>query len=100
MTAIPAIAVEPEVQTTRTIRHVLSVILRDPLSFLSTVVIILFILVAIFALQVAPYPREGAGKANVPNSLLIPSLEHPFGTDKLGRDMLSRVIVGARPALI
>jgi peptide/nickel transport system permease protein len=100
MTAIPSIAVEPEVQSARTSRHVLNVILRDPLSLISTIVIILFILVAILAYQVAPYPLEGAGKTNVPNSLLPPSLENPFGTDKLGRDMLSRVIMGARPALI
>jgi len=100
MTAIPAIAVEPEIQSTRTSRHVLNVILRDPLSLISTIVIILFILIGVFAYQVAPFPKEGAGKTNVPNSLLSPSLAHPFGTDKLGRDVLSRVIVGARPALI
>ena len=84
----------------RTSKHVLNVILRDPLSLISTIIIIAFILIAIFAFQVAPYPLEGAGKTNVPNSLLPPSAEHPFGTDKLGRDVLSRVIVGARPALI
>src|SRR4030043_2205170 len=100
MTAIPAITLEPEIQTRRTTRHVFNVILRDPLSLISSIVIILFILVAIFCYQVAPYPLEGAGKTNVPNSMLPPSIEHPFGTDKLGRDMLSRVIVGARPALI
>lgn len=100
MSAIPAIPVEPEVQSTRTSRHVLNVILRDPLSLISTIVIILFILVGIFAYQIAPYPQEGAGKTNVPNSMLSPSLQHPFGSDKLGRDVLSRVIVGARPALI
>src|SRR4030043_954568 len=100
MTAIPVISLEPEIQTRRTARHVLNVILRDPLSLISTIVIILFILVAVFAYQVAPYPREGAGKTNVANSLLPPSIEHPFGADKLGRDVLSRVIVGTRPALI
>jgi peptide/nickel transport system permease protein len=100
MTAIPAIPVEPEIQSTRTSRHIINVILRDPLSLLSSIVLILFILVAIFCYQVAPYPLEGAGKTNVSNSLLPPSLAHPFGCDKLGRDVLSRVIVGARPALI
>jgi peptide/nickel transport system permease protein len=100
MTAIPVISLEPEIQSRRTARHVLSVIMQDPLSLISTIVIILFILIAIFCYQVAPYPLEGAGKTNVPNSLLPPSLAHPFGVDKLGRDVLSRVIVGARPALI
>ncbi len=100
MSAIPALSVEPEVRRTRTFRHVLSVIGRDPLSLVSTIVIILFILIAVFAMQVAPSPLEGAGKTNVSQRLLAPSLEHPFGTDRLGRDVLSRVIVGARPALI
>lgn len=90
--------IDPE--NTRAFRHVISVILRDPLSFISSVVIVLFIFVAIFALQVAPYPAEGLGKTNAANSLLPPSPEHWFGTDKLGRDVLSRVIVGARPALM
>jgi peptide/nickel transport system permease protein len=90
----------PEPETTRTWRHALSVIVRDPLSLASTVVIILFVLMAIFAMQVAPYPEEGAGKTHASNTLLAPSSEHVFGTDKLGRDILSRVLVGARAALI
>ena len=87
-------------QRTRTLQHVLSVIARDPLSLASTIVLVLFILMAIFAKQVAPYPEEGAGRTNVDNTMLAPSSEHIFGTDRLGRDMLSRVIVGARSALI
>jgi peptide/nickel transport system permease protein len=57
-------------------------------------------LIALFASQVAPYPTEGAGKTNVANSMLFPTPDHPLGADRLGRDMLSRVIMGARPALI
>jgi len=87
-------------QSARTSRHVLSVIARDPLSLASTIVLIVFILMAIFADLVAPYPEEGAGRTNVDNTMLAPSGEHIFGTDRLGRDMLSRVIVGARSALI
>ena len=87
-------------QSTRTLRHVMSVITRDPLSLASTFVLVAFIFMAIFANQVAPYPEEGAGRTNVDNTMLAPSAEHIFGTDRLGRDMLSRVIMGARPALI
>jgi peptide/nickel transport system permease protein len=100
MTAIPILPVEPEIQSTRTFRHVLMVVMRDPLSLSSTIVIIVFILVAIFARQIAPYPLEGAGKTNVSNSMQPPSGEHWLGADKLGRDVLSRVIVGAQPALV
>ena len=84
----------------RTARHVLSVILRDPLSLIGTIIIILVLFMAVFAKQVAPYPEEGKGKTNAPNTLMAPSAEHLFGTDKLGRDILSRIIMGSRSALI
>jgi peptide/nickel transport system permease protein len=100
MTTVPIISSEYEVQSMRQARHVLNVIVRDPLSLLSTLVIVLFVLIAIFAPLVAPYPEEGAGRTNVDNSMLAPSSAHPFGADRLGRDMLSRVIFGTRPALI
>src|SRR6476620_5344579 len=99
MTAVP-ILTPIESENTRTLRHVFSVILREPMSLLSTVVIILFILMAAFAYQIAPYPEEGAGRTRASNTLLAPSAQHWFGTDKLGRDILSRIIVGARPALM
>ncbi len=99
MSAVQVADIETS-QSTRTFRHVLNVIARDPLSLASTIVLVVFILMAIFAKQVAPYPEEGAGKTNVDNTMLAPSSEHIFGTDRLGRDVLSRVIVGARSALI
>src|SRR3990170_3173482 len=50
-----------------------------------------------FAPWIAPYSPT---RQNLEASLLTPSLAHPFGTDRLGRDMLSRVIWGARTAAI
>jgi peptide/nickel transport system permease protein len=55
---------------------------------------------AVFADQVAPYPDQGAGKTNASNTLAPPSSDYLLGADKLGRDVLSRVIVGARSALL
>ena len=53
--------------------------------------------VAIFAPQLSPYdPLD----AVMTESLQEPSSAHPFGTDKLGRDLLSRVIFGTRTSLI
>src|SRR4030042_5601361 len=100
MSAIPLVIAEPELKSSRTFRHVVSVIVRDPLSLASTIIIILFILVAIFAYQVAPYPEEGAGKTNTTNAMLAPNADHILGADRLGRDMLSRIIMGTRPALV
>ena len=83
-----------------TLKQMGRIIFRDPLSLMSTIIIGLFLLTAIFAYQIAPYPEEGAGKTNVDNTMLPPSSEHWFGADRLGRDVLSRVIIGTRPALI
>lgn len=76
------------------------IIARDPLSLASVITIALFLLVAVFAPLIAPHPEQGAGRTSPDTLTLPPSSEHPFGTDQLGRDVLSRVIMGARPALM
>ncbi|MCB5675842.1 hypothetical protein LIQ38_10315, partial [Bifidobacterium breve] len=53
--------------------------------------------VAVFAPQIAPCDPLDAVMLE---SLQAPSSAHPFGTDKLGRDLLSRVIFGTRTSLI
>jgi peptide/nickel transport system permease protein len=101
MTADTIVATDSEtLPRLRTSTHVIQVIVRDPLALASTVIIILFILIAIFAYQIAPYPEQGAGRTNVDQTLQFPYVDHLLGTDRLGRDVLSRVIIGARPALI
>ncbi len=76
------------------------ILARDPLSIFSVSVIVLFLLIALFAPQLAPFPEQGEGRTNVETTMLEPSAVHWFGTDRLGRDVLSRVIYGSRPALI
>ena len=80
--------------------HVWHVLSRDPLAIISISIILIFLLVAIFAPVLAPYPEQGAGKPSPDTLFLPPSREHPFGTDDLGRDVLSRVMYGARPAFL
>jgi len=58
------------------------------------------ILVAITAPWIAPYPDQGRGASHVSERLQAPSRAHPFGTDPSGRDVLSRVIYGARIPLV
>ena len=81
------------------VRRFRRAVLADPLALGGVLIIGLLIVLAIFGPWIAPYPEQGAGESNVPARMLPPGLDHPFGTDALGRDMLSRVIVGARPAL-
>jgi peptide/nickel transport system permease protein len=57
---------------------------------------VLFVLVAIFAPLLAPY---SASASNFQDVLVSPSPTHWFGTDELGRDIFSRVIIGARASI-
>ena len=54
---------------------------------------------AVFGPWLAPSPGDGAVVINVDERMQAPSAEHLFGTDWLGRDVLSRVILGARIAV-
>ena len=59
--------------------------------------IVLILLLAVVGEAIAPY---GANEINVMNQLQAPSLTHFFGTDDLGRDVFSRVIIAARPSVM
>lgn len=69
---------------------------KNPGLFLSAGVLIFFMLSAIFAGYIAPHNPE---KANLELRLKEPCHEYPFGTDHLGRCILSRIIFGARVSL-
>lgn len=73
---------------------------RDQIAVVSFIFIILTVLIALFAPVLTPYPEEGEGVPNIVNKLLPPSMDHPFGTDSLGRDLVARVMYGARTSLI
>ena len=59
--------------------------------------IILILVLAVVGELIAPY---GANEINVMNQLQPPSLTHFFGTDDLGRDVFSRVIIAAQPSVM
>lgn len=70
--------------------------LRNRLVLFGTVIVLMIVLLAIGADLVAPYdPTE----MKMADALKRPSAEHPFGTDRFGRDVLSRTIHGSRIAL-
>lgn len=69
---------------------------RNPIASLALLIIVFLFFLALFAPFIAPYsPTE----IDVDNVLSPPSLTHPLGTDELGRDVLSRMIYGARVSL-
>jgi peptide/nickel transport system permease protein len=59
------------------------------------IVLTILILVTVFA-NLSPYDPE---KSDIQNKFQSPSLEHPFGTDGLGRDQLTRVLYGGRVSM-
>lgn len=73
---------------------------KNRITTLGVITVGIFIVCAVAAPWIAPFPSEGKGTVNVANVMIGPSFHHLLGTDELGRDMLSRIIYGARPALI
>lgn len=73
---------------------------RDRMAMVSLVFTILLTLLAILAPWVTPYPEQGRGEPNILDKLQPLSAAHPFGTDAVGRDLLARVLFGARTSLI
>lgn len=70
-------------------------------AFFGMVVLIFFILVAIFADVLAPQKMEnGMLASSLIDASKAPSLQHPLGTDAMGVDMLSYMIYGARTSVI
>lgn len=70
---------------------------RNQLAVLGLSILIVFVIIAIFADRIAPYPYE---EQNLQLKLSGPSFEHLFGTDNFGRDVFSRVIYGARISIV
>src|SRR5919199_6442359 len=89
-------AAASDVKTRSRKEDFLRAFLSNRLALFGTAVMAIFIIMAVFAPLVAPYdPLD----QNLPEKFDGPSLAHPFGQDELGRDILSRVIYGARISL-
>jgi peptide/nickel transport system permease protein len=86
---------ESAVEISRT-RALWNAIRRKPLGAASATLIAILVLTAILADSLAPYDPLAAQPEI---RLAAPSWEHPFGTDDIGRDVLSRIIHGSRISL-
>jgi peptide/nickel transport system permease protein len=76
-----------------TLRHVRYVVAENPVTFFAFALFTAFVLIAIFGPLIAPYDPLAS---NTDRALQPPSADHWFGTDQLGRDILSRIIVATR----
>jgi peptide/nickel transport system permease protein len=80
-----------------TLRFIDRLFREKPLGAIGGVVFLLFLFCGVFADFLAPY---GVNQINPINRLKPPSWAFPFGTDNLGRDMLSRCLYGAQLSVI
>lgn len=78
-------------------RRAMASLARKPFAVASLVIIVAFVLVAVFAPQISPYDPTKADFLTVRKA---PSAAHLLGTDDVGRDVLSRLIHGARASLM
>jgi peptide/nickel transport system permease protein len=74
-------------------RRSLRALARNPMAMLGLAIMLVWILLAILAPLIAPSDPLAQ---QITDRLAPPSAAHPFGTDELGRDVLSRVLYGAR----
>lgn len=79
------------------VRDAVHRLIQNRLAMLGLVLIILFVLVAIFAPVLAPYPYAEPHFAAISQE---PSAEWPLGTDLTGRDQLSRMLYGAQVSIL
>lgn len=77
-------------------RTALRALIRDHRGQLGTFLILVFVICAVFGPYIVPFPPNAT---NTDLGLSAPSVHHFFGTDQFGRDIFSRVIVGARLSL-
>ncbi len=82
---------------TSSVRRFIRVLTARKVVVIAILILLVTILAAVFAPLIAPFDPY---KQNLSQSLHQPSSEHLLGTDMLGRDVLSRIIYGARVSLV
>jgi peptide/nickel transport system permease protein len=93
--AVPILAADARAASARS--HVMRRLVRRPAAAFGLAVIVVAVSIAIGASLVAPYDPIATSFSTVRKA---PSAAHWFGTDEIGRDVLSRVVFGARASLL
>ena len=73
---------------------------RNPMSIVGLLTVSLVVILAVFAPLVAPYPQHASAFVDFANASRSPCRTYPFGTDVIGRDILSRIFFGFRFSLM
>ncbi len=72
---------------------------RSPSTMLGLGIVLVFLALAAFGPAIVPYPGDAGGAMNLGNRLKPPSAAHWFGTDEMGNDLFSRVVIASRTSL-
>jgi len=95
-TPVAPMVAPPTSERSKARRETLRVLIRRPAFIIGNIVIIAWIITAVLGQRITPYdPFNKFFVGHLP-----PSPEHWMGTDRIGRDVLSRVMVGSRDVLI
>jgi peptide/nickel transport system permease protein len=95
----PPLELPPVVGRSR-LRDLRGLLRRQPLMAVGLGIIVVLLLLAIFAPLIAPHPADAGAVTHPAEALTRPGGGHPLGTDQLGRDVLTRVLYGARTSLL
>ena len=90
---------EKHASSIRTLRLYAKIFRSNGAAMLGLGIISVFMLAVIFGPSFVPYPEDAQGVVHLELKLLPPSAEHWFGTDEVGDDIFTRVIIGARVSL-
>jgi peptide/nickel transport system permease protein len=91
--------IERNQSTIRQMKLYIHTFRRNSSAMLGLGIVIVFLITAAIGPWVVPYPEDAQGTIHLEIKLLPPSAAHWFGTDEVGDDVLTRVIIGARVSL-
>jgi peptide/nickel transport system permease protein len=90
---------EEYASATREVRRYTRVFLRSASSVAGLVLVVAFLVLAAVGPWIVPYPDDARGAVHLDRKLQAPSAAHWFGTDEVGNDVYTRVVLGARVSL-
>ncbi|GEK33007.1 diguanylate cyclase [Kurthia sibirica] len=93
---LPKVEVEKQAQARSPFQDGFKSFRKNKIAVIGTIIVAFFVFLAVFGPWIAP---QGVNEQNFKLKLLSPSASHWFGTDDFGRDIFSRVILGARLSL-
>jgi peptide/nickel transport system permease protein len=98
-TRVRAPWLEERQSATRELRRYARVFARSASSVAGLVLVLAFLAIAAIGPWIVPYPEDARGAVHLDRKLGAPSAAHWFGTDEVGNDVYTRVILGARVSL-